>query len=145
MSMPITNIAFVFRKEDKEKILNKIQEWDRGVDKEAERKSHPHFQTAMDIYRDAGKVENDHYFLLCWKGVLWEPVNDREGVVFWDQFGYDTELPCDCIRIREFTSDDPDGFDVFRSTVREKYRLHSNMIEPDVQTGIRIEAVWEPD
>lgn len=70
MSMPITNIAFVFRKEDKEKILNKIQEWDRGVDKEAERKSHPYFQTAMDIYRDAGKVENDHYFLLCWKGVL---------------------------------------------------------------------------
>lgn len=57
MSMPITNIAFVFRKEDKEKTLNKIKEWDRGVDKEAERKSHPYFQTAMDIYRDAGKVE----------------------------------------------------------------------------------------
>ena len=145
MSMPITNIAFVFRKEDKEKILNKIQEWDRGVDKEAERKSLPYFQTALDIYRDAGKVENDHYFLLCWKGGLWEPVNSREGFVFWDQFGYDTEIPCDCIRIREFTSDDPDGFDVFRSTVREKYRHHSNMIEPDLQTGIRIEAVWEPD
>lgn len=61
------------------------------------------------------------------------------------KFGYDTEIPCDCICIHEFTSDDSDGFDVFRSTVREKYRLHSNMIEPDVQTGIRIEAVWEPD
>lgn len=38
MSMPITNIAFVFRKEDKEKILNKIQEWDRVV----RRNSHKH-------------------------------------------------------------------------------------------------------